>query len=75
MLWVVALTAWHFASIKSTGIPLGPAVRLPGHIGQIIHTTERYLPTLHRNPDKDRYRLHLLVMRLIAERQKRCPAM
>ena len=60
----MALGAWCFLSIKSTGIPLGPAVRLPGHIGQIIRTTERYLPTLHRNPDKDRFRLDLLVISL-----------
>lgn len=64
LLLSVGLAAWQFVAIKSTGIPLGPAVRLPGHIGQIIHTTERYLPTLHRNPDKDRFRLDLLVISL-----------
>ena len=62
VLLFTGLVAWHFVSIKSTGIPLGPAVRLPGHIGQILQTTERYLPTLHRNPDKDRFRLDLLVI-------------
>jgi len=64
VLLAVGLAAWQFVSIKSTGIPLGPAVRLPNHIGQIIRTTERYLPTLHRNPDKDRFRLDLLVVSL-----------
>lgn len=62
LLLAVALGAWHFVSIKSTGTPLGPALRLPGHIAQIISTTERYLPTLHRNPGKDRFRLDLLVI-------------
>ena len=64
VLLAVGLAAWQFVSIKSTGTPLGPAMRLPRHIGQIIVTTERYLPTLHRNPGKDRYRLDLLVISL-----------
>ena len=64
LLLAVGLAAWQFVSIKSTGTPLGPAMRLPGHIGQIICTTERYLPTLHRNPGKDRFRLDLLVISL-----------
>ncbi|HEX5221197.1 MAG TPA: hypothetical protein VFZ59_16660, partial [Verrucomicrobiae bacterium] len=62
VLLTAGLAAWHFLSIKSTGLPLGPAMRLPNHIVQIIHTTERYLPTLHRNPDKDRFRLDLLMI-------------
>jgi hypothetical protein len=56
------LAAWRFVSIKSTGLPLGPAVRTPTHILQLIRTTERYLPTLHRNPDKDRFRIDLLAI-------------
>ena len=60
----VAIGVWHFGMIKSKGIPLGPAVRLPGHIGLIIRTTEPYLPTLHRNPDNDRYCIDLLVISL-----------
>ena len=64
VLLAVGLAARQFLSIKSTGIPLGPAVRLPNDIAQIIRTTERYLPTLHRNPDQDRFRLDLLVVAL-----------
>ncbi len=62
VLLAASLASWYFVSIKSTGIPLGPAVRLPNYIVQIIQTTERYLPTLHRNPGKDRFRLDLLVI-------------
>lgn len=63
-LLLVALAARHFLTIKSTGTPLGPAMCVPGHIVQIISTQERYLPTLHRRPDKDRFRLDLLVISL-----------
>ncbi|HMP84899.1 MAG TPA: hypothetical protein PKA41_19580 [Verrucomicrobiota bacterium] len=56
------LAAWQFVSIKSTGTPLGPAFRTPEHLVQIISTQERYLPSLHRNPSKDRFRLDLLVV-------------
>jgi hypothetical protein len=56
------LAAWHFVSIKSTGTPLGPAFRTPTHILQLISTTERYLPTLHRAPGKDRFSIDLLAI-------------
>ena len=59
---VVGLAAWQFVSIKSTGTPLGDAMRTPEHIVQIISTQERYLPSLHRNPAKDRFRLDLLIV-------------
>src|SRR5215216_548154 len=64
VLLTTALGMWHFGTIKSTGTPLGAAVRLPAHLGQIISTTESYLPTLHRAPGKDRFRLDLLVISL-----------
>lgn len=56
------LAAWQFVSIKSTGTPLGPALRSATHVFQLISTTERYLPSLHRNPSKNRYRIDLLVI-------------
>ncbi|MBN9692363.1 MAG: hypothetical protein J0M24_19110 [Verrucomicrobia bacterium] len=58
----VALAAWQFVSIKSTGVPLGPAMRTPTHVFQLISTVERYLPSLHRAPGKDRFRIDLLVV-------------
>lgn len=58
----VGLAAWHFVSIKSTGTPLGQAFRTQTHILQLISTTERYLPTLHRAPGKDRFRIDLLAI-------------
>lgn len=64
VLLAVVLAAWRFGTIKSTGIPLGTAMRLPDAVAQIIRTTERYLPSLHRNPDKDRFRLDLLLVSL-----------
>ena len=56
------LVAWHFLSLKSTGLPLGAAVRTPTHILQLIRTTERSLPALHRNRDRDRFRIDLLAI-------------
>lgn len=60
----VGLAAWPFLSLQSTGLPLGPAVRTPTHLLQLIRTTERYLPSLHRNPAKDRFRIDLLAISL-----------
>jgi hypothetical protein len=56
------LAAWQFVSVKTTGSPLGPAVRTPTHILQLIHTVERYLPRLHRPPGNDRFRIDLLAI-------------
>ncbi len=56
------LAAWQFVSIKSTGTPLGPAARTSTHVFQLISTTERYLPKLHRAPGSDRFRIDLLVI-------------
>lgn len=58
----VGLAAWQFVSIQSTGTPLGPALRSERHLFQLISTQERYLPSLHRNPSKNRYRIDLLVI-------------
>lgn len=58
------LAAWQFVSIKSTGTPLGQALRTETHVFQLILTQERYLPSLHRNPSKDRYRIDLLAIPL-----------
>ena len=62
VLLCAGLAAWQFVSIKSTGTPLGPAARTPTHILQLISTTERYLPKLHRAPGKDRFRIDLLAV-------------
>lgn len=62
VLLAVGLAAWQFVSIKSTGTPIGPAFRTPTHILQLISTTERYLPKLHRAPGQDRFRIDLLAI-------------
>lgn len=62
VLLAAGLAAWQFASIKSTGTPLGAAFRTPTHILQLISTTERYLPKLHRAPGQDRFRIDLLAI-------------
>lgn len=56
------LASWQFVSIKPTGTPLGAALRTTTHVFQLINTQERYLPSLHRNPSRNRYRIDLLVI-------------
>jgi hypothetical protein len=58
------LAAWQFVSIKSTGTPLGQALRTETHVFQLILTQERYLPSLHRSPSRNRYRIDLLTIPL-----------
>jgi len=50
-----------FSVKSSTGSPLGLSVRAPEHIATLIQSLEAYVPSLHRNPENDRYRLALLL--------------
>ncbi len=50
-----------FSIQASTGTPLGLSVRTPDHIATLIQSLEPYVPSLHRNPENDRYRLALFL--------------
>jgi hypothetical protein len=50
-----------FSVRGSTGTPLGFSIRTPEHIATFIQALEPYVPSLHRNPENDRYRLGLLL--------------
>jgi hypothetical protein len=59
-LGTVAVGAKSLLSIRSShGSPMGDSVRTPEGIATLIQTLEPYLPSLHRNPEKDRYRIAL----------------
>ena len=48
-------------AVKTTGSPVGTAVGSPTHIAMLISTQVPYLPSLHRDASKDRFRIALLV--------------
>ena len=48
-------------TVKTIGSPLAPAAGSPGAIALLIVTQEPYVPSLHRDPSKDRFRVTLLV--------------
>jgi hypothetical protein len=50
-----------FMISSPTGFPIGLSVRAPGHIATLVQTLEPYVPSLHRNPANDRYRLALFL--------------
>ncbi|MCG3148696.1 MAG: hypothetical protein PCFJNLEI_02141 [Verrucomicrobiae bacterium] len=65
---IVLLGALAFIAMKSLfsvrsapGTPLALSVRTPEHIATFIQTLESYVPSLHRDPSKDRYRLALFL--------------
>jgi hypothetical protein len=60
----LAVASYRFITIPSTGLPLGAALRTPSHVFQLIHTVERRLPSLHRAPGSDRFRIDLLAVDL-----------
>lgn len=58
----VAVAARSLFTIASpTGFPLGPSVRTPQHVATLIQALEPYVPSLHRDPADDRYRLALFL--------------
>ncbi len=46
---------------RTTGAPLGEAVGSPQFIAQLISTQQRYVPSLNRNPDNDRFDVSLFI--------------
>lgn len=58
-------------SVKTIGSPVGQAVGTPGLIAILIRTQEPYIPTLHRNPNNDRFRLDLLLQPRDGKRPRR----
>lgn len=56
----LALGAKSLLSVRSShGSPMGESVRTPDSIATLMQTLEPYVPSLHRNPEKDRYRIAL----------------
>lgn len=62
-----AVVALLFGWLKNTmltidpgpGTPIGPSVRTDTHIATLIQTLEPYVPSLHRDPGKDRYAISI----------------
>lgn len=46
---------------KTVGAPFGLSVRAGGYIATLIVTEEPSIPSLHRNPENDRFRMGLLL--------------
>ncbi|MEK7781914.1 MAG: hypothetical protein AAB370_10490 [Verrucomicrobiota bacterium] len=61
----VALVIWGAKQALSIrvphGTPLGDSVRAGNEIATLISTLEAYVPSLHRNPNKDRYSVSLFL--------------
>lgn len=58
---VLFLGGCSLVSSKLTGIPIGRSERAGGYIATLIMTEEASLPSLHRRPENDRYRIGLLL--------------
>jgi hypothetical protein len=62
---IVGTAIWagvsRMLSVKTTGSPVGLAVGTPEFIAMLIRNQEPYVPTLHRNPNNDRFRIDLLL--------------
>jgi hypothetical protein len=62
---VAAAVVWGAKQVMSIrvphGTPVGDSLRAGGEIATLIQTLERYVPSLHRNPDEDRYSLSLFL--------------
>jgi hypothetical protein len=48
-------------SVRTIGVPIGEGCGTPDFIAMLVARQEPYIPSLHRNPNNDRFRVHLLV--------------
>lgn len=51
----------HLLSVRTIGSPVQNSVRTTAGICTLIDTQERYIPSLHRQPSRERYRLDLVL--------------
>jgi len=56
-----AMTGCSVLQTRSIGSPFGRSIRAEQHIATFIVTQEPYIPSLHRNPGNDRFRIGLLL--------------
>lgn len=59
-----ALLAWlarSFLSVETIGTPIGASARAGDAIATLVQRLEPYVPSLHRDPSRDRYSLGLLL--------------
>ncbi len=72
---LMGVTAWIgkklFAVDEGTGAPLGLSVRTDRHIATLIQTLEGYVPSLHRDASKDRYRIGVQLVPLDGSEPRR----
>ena len=62
VLAAVTVGAKSLFSIRSPhGSPVGSSIRAGHRVATLIQSLEPYLPSLHRNPENDRYRVGLFV--------------
>ena len=47
--------------VRTIGAPFGASLRIGDTLATLVRTQERYVPSLHRNPDRDRFRIDLLL--------------
>lgn len=58
---VTAGIMWSLSIRVPHGTPSGNSVRAANEIATLIQTLEAYVPSLHRDPSRDRYRLSLFL--------------
>jgi hypothetical protein len=58
---LLALTGCTKLLPQTVGSPFGNSLRAGDYIATLIYTQQPYLPSLHRNPENDRFRIGLLL--------------
>lgn len=71
ILAVVGFGVARLLQVRTIGAPFGSSVRLGDTLATLVRTQERYIPSLHRNPDRDRFRIDLLLTPLTGDAKAR----
>lgn len=71
VLAMIGFGAARLLQVRTIGAPFGQSARAGDSLATLVRTQERYIPSLHRNPDRDRFRIDLMLTPLMGDAKPR----
>jgi hypothetical protein len=68
VLAVIGLGVAKSMAVRTIGTPFGTSTRTANAIATLIRSQEPYIPSLHRNPDRDRFRIDLRLTPIMGDK-------
>lgn len=75
VLAVIGFGVVRLVQVRTLGAPFGASVRVGDSLATLVSTQERYIPSLHRNPERDRFRIDVMITPLFSDAKPRMIAL